>query len=169
MRLNNPALIEKAKAIRVVLTDVDGILTDGKLYYSAQGEAQKVFHVRDGHGMKALLNNQITLGIISGRNSEAVQTRMQELGITIVHQGIHDKLPVYEDIIKSLKVSDEQVAYLGDDEPDLPVLARVGLSVTVNDAPAQLKAATDYCTQANGGHGAFREIADFILQAKNDQ
>ena len=167
MILYNKKLLKKAKNIRVVLTDVDGVLTDGKIYYGPTGESQKVFHVLDGYGVRALMDKSVTIGVISGRNSQAVETRMKELGVSIVYQGIHDKLPIYHTIIKQLGVEDSQVAYIGDDNPDIPILSRVGLSVTVNNASSQLKYYADFCTAANGGMGAFREMADLILQAKN--
>lgn len=158
------SIADKANKIKVVLTDVDGILTDGKLYYGPEGELHKGFHSRDGFAIKRLMNAGIQVGILTGRKSLAVEKRMQELGIEHVFTNLSDKLPVYEQLLTELGVSDQQVAYLGDDTPDVTVLQRVGLSITVSDAPSDIKNMVDWCLTTAGGEGAIREVADLLLR-----
>lgn len=159
-------IIEKAKKIKLVIFDVDGVLTDGRLYYSADGVELKAFNVRDGIGLKLLLEFNIEVGIITHHNSPIVFKRMESLGIQHVYVGQGPKLPSYEGLIQKLNLSDEQVAYVGDDVLDLPVLTRVGLSVAVADAPPSIFPYVSWKTTATGGHGAAREVCDLILNAQ---
>lgn len=160
-------LLVKAKLIKLVLTDVDGILTDGKIIYGETGELFKAFHTRDGFAMKQLQRNGILVGIISGRTSRAVDKRMAELNIDYVYTGVADKLVVYQQLLRELNLTDQQVVYIGDDTPDITVLQRVGLSITVADAPLDIKGLVDWCLASPGGAGAIREVADLLLAAKD--
>lgn len=164
-------LIERARPVRLVLFDVDGVLTDGRLSYSSHPDApdkedSKVFHVRDGLGMKLLMQAGLNIGIITARSSLAVARRMADLGVQHVYQGQHDKLASYEELITKLGLSHEQVAYMGDDIIDLPVLRRVGLAATVNDASAFMQNHCHFVAQNRGGQGAARELCEFILSAQ---
>lgn len=154
-------------AIRLVIFDVDGVLTDGRLYFDNQGGEYKAFHSRDGHGMKLLQQAGVPIAIITGRQSALVAKRMDDLGITHVYQGNHDKLPVFEQLLSKLDIDPRHICYVGDDILDLPVMTRVGLAVAVADAHPATKAHADYITQAAGGQGAAREICDLILSAQN--
>jgi 3-deoxy-D-manno-octulosonate 8-phosphate phosphatase (KDO 8-P phosphatase) len=149
--------------IRLLVLDVDGVLTDGRLYYGPDGEALKVFHVRDGHGIKQLLSAGIDVAIISGRQSQSVARRAAELGIRHVYQGVDDKGLVLQQLLDQLSISASAAACLVDDTPDLPMMAIVGLPIAVADAhPSVLRAAV-WTTQAPGGGGAAREVADRLL------
>ncbi len=163
---NINAIVDKAKDVHLVLTDIDGILTNGQLYYGLKGEVLKTFHVHDGIGIKLLQSHHIPVAILTGSTSNIIMKRMQELQVQHIFQGLEEKLLTYEALLKELKLSDNEVAYLGDDIADLPILERVGLSITVSDAPSIIQSAVDWCTSAQGGHGAFREAADLILKAK---
>lgn len=150
--------------IRLLLLDVDGVLTDGRITYDANGVESKSFDVKDGHGLKMLQRTGIRVGIITGRQSTIVALRAQELGIEILHQGAKNKLPPYEDILREFGLEDQEVAYVGDDLVDLPILRRVGFSVTVADGVEELKTRVDYVTSKPGGRGAVREICDLLLR-----
>lgn len=160
-------LLEKAKHIRLVIFDVDGVLTSGRLFYSQHGTELKDFHVHDGQGMKILQQTGVQIAIITARESTAVAKRMQDLGITHVYQGNSDKLPAYEELKKKLNLVDRQIAYLGDDLPDLPVLRRVGLSATVANAPQIIRDHVAWTTEARGGEGAAREFCELIMRAQD--
>jgi 3-deoxy-D-manno-octulosonate 8-phosphate phosphatase (KDO 8-P phosphatase) len=157
---------QRAANIRLAVFDVDGVLTDGSLLFGEQGEALKRFNTLDGHGMKMLMQAGIEVAIISGRNSPAVTRRMQELGITHVFQGIHDKRATFEQLLASLDLPPEAAAGIGDDVVDLPLLSRCGLAVAVPAAPAFVLANVHYVTRTQGGHGAGREFCDLILDAQ---
>lgn len=150
--------------IKLLVLDVDGVLTAGDLWFNANGEEIKIFHVHDGIGIKALLRAGIEVAIISGRKTEAVKVRMAELGVKHVYQGIADKLPVLAKIIKELGISYEQVAYVGDDLPDLGPLQQVGFGVAVSNATRQILQCAKYVTKACGGKGAVREVCDLLLE-----
>jgi 3-deoxy-D-manno-octulosonate 8-phosphate phosphatase (KDO 8-P phosphatase) len=152
--------------VRLAVFDVDGVLTDGRLYYGAGGEELKVFHVHDGQGLKRLQKAGVTLAIISGRDSAAVARRMQDLGIEHVFQGDEHKLPIFERLLKQLGLTAEQCACVGDDLPDLPLLQRAGLAVAVANAQPVIKQAARYVTVSHGGRGAAREVCDLILAAQ---
>jgi 3-deoxy-D-manno-octulosonate 8-phosphate phosphatase (KDO 8-P phosphatase) len=148
----------------LLLLDVDGVLTDGRITYDDQGRETKSFDVKDGHGIKLLMRAGIKVGIITGRRSPIVEHRAQELGISIVYQGALDKRVPYEAILAEQGLTDEQVAYVGDDLIDLPILHRVGFSAAVADAVDEVKAAVHYVARRRGGRGAVREICDHILK-----
>ncbi len=159
-------LRERALKIKLLLLDVDGVLTDGRLYYTSRGEEIKVFNVRDGLGIKLAQRAGIRIGVISGRNSEALINRLRELKVDEVHLGYNQKLPVLEDIINRLSLSLEEIAFLGDDYVDLPILRRVGFPMAVVDAPEEIKEHALYITNSKGGHGAVRDAIEFILKLR---
>ncbi len=158
---------ERARSVRLVIFDVDGVFTDGRLFYSPEGEELKVFHVRDGVGVKALAREGIEMAVISGRASDAVTLRMGELGIPRVFQGDHDKVPLFHDILDDLGVGPEETAFLGDDLPDLPVLEKVGLAACPADAHDRVKENCHWVGRARGGRGAVREFCDFLIESRN--
>ena len=158
--------IESASKVRLLLLDVDGILTDGRLYFSNSGEESKAFHSLDGHGIKMLMLAGIPVGIITGRESNIVTKRAADLGIDILYQGREDKIDVLKEIITNKGIEAHAIAYAGDDLPDLPVLQAVGLSFSVPGAHPDVKGAVNAITTRCGGEGAVREITDFILNAQ---
>jgi 3-deoxy-D-manno-octulosonate 8-phosphate phosphatase (KDO 8-P phosphatase) len=155
---------EQLSKIRLLLLDVDGVLTDGRIVIDNNGVETKAFNVRDGHGLKLLQRSGIQVGIITGRRSEVVTVRARELGIELVYQGVRDKLVPYRELLAQLQLHDEQVAYVGDDIVDLPILRRVGFAATVADAIDDVKPLVHYVTQRAGGDGAVREICDLFLK-----
>ena len=159
-------VIRKAAAIRLVIFDVDGVLTDGRLYFGDDGQEYKAFNSKDGHGMVMLQRAGVRIGIITGRRSKVVRLRMKNLGIEHVYQGRPDKLPAYQDLRKTLHLTDEQIAYVGDDVVDLPVMRRVGLAIAVQDAHALTRAHADWITPSDGGRGAAREVCEFLMEAQ---
>lgn len=163
---SNEKLLKKAKPIRLVIFDVDGVLTTGILSYGPDGIEQKNFHVYDGQGMKLLKKSGVDIGIITSCRSAMIKIRMQDLSISHVYQGLSDKLPAYEDLKKKLNLTDEQIAYVGDDLPDLPVLSRVGFAITVPNAPLVIQHHADWITTTPGGKGAAREVCEFIMNAQ---
>jgi 3-deoxy-D-manno-octulosonate 8-phosphate phosphatase (KDO 8-P phosphatase) len=161
------ALRERASKVRMLILDVDGVLTDGKLYFDHTGQEIKAFNTRDGMGMKALQKVGIVVAVITGRTSGAVTHRMSQLGIEHVFQGREDKLEPFLDLLKTTGLDAQQVCYAGDDWIDLPVLIRAGLAVTVPDADEYVKNHVHWITQNKGGHGAVREICNLILAAQD--
>ena len=157
---------ERAARVRLVVFDVDGVFTDGQLYYGPGGEELKVFHVHDGQGVKRLLKSGVAAAVISGRDSAAVTRRMQDLGIVHVFQGDEDKLPIFERLLKKLALSPEEVACVGDDLPDLPLLEAAGFAIAVANALPVVRAKAHHVTGAAGGDGAVREICDLIMAAR---
>lgn len=163
---HDPLLIERAALIRALLLDVDGVLTDGRLYFDNQGNEMKAFCTRDGLGMRALQQQGLLLALITGRQSQIVANRARDLGIERVYQGRNDKLNVFHELLAETGIEPAAVCYAGDDWVDIPVLDRVGLAVTVADADAVVKTHTHWITSRPGGHGAVREICDLILAAR---
>jgi len=159
-------LIGKASRVRMLVLDVDGVLTDGRLYYDNQGNEMKAFCARDGLGMKALQRCGISLGFITGLQSEIVARRAAQLGVKHVYQGRSDKLSAFEELLSETGMKAQDVCYAGDDWIDLPVLDRVGLSVSVPDADSLLRNRVHWVTSRRGGHGAVREVCDLILAAQ---
>lgn len=159
-------VLARAAEIRLVIFDVDGVLTDGSLFIGDQGEEYKAFYSRDGHGMVLLQETGVTLAVITGRTSEVVRVRMEGLGIRHLYQGRRDKLPAYEDLKGILGLSDEQIAYVGDDWMDLPVMQRVGLAIAVGDAHPLVQRHAHWCTPSPGGRGAARDVCELILEAQ---
>jgi 3-deoxy-D-manno-octulosonate 8-phosphate phosphatase (KDO 8-P phosphatase) len=159
-------ILARAALIELVIFDVDGVLTDGRLIYGDDGLEYKAFHSRDGHGMKMLKESGVQIGIITGRNSELVKHRMANLGIEHLYQGQQDKLPAFQQMAERLALKPEQIAYVGDDVVDLPVMLRVGLAVAVQDAHPLVLEHAHWRTQHPGGHGAAREVCEFIMDAR---
>ncbi len=166
MKRSDTPLLSRAKKIKLLLLDVDGVMTDGSITLDSRGIETKSFHVRDGRGIKLVQKLGITVGIITGRSSEVVNIRARELAITEVHQGAQDKLQVYEALLAKYGLRDEQVAYIGDDDIDLEVLKRAGLAVTVSDADPSMKRSIHMVTKAAGGRGAVRECINLILKSR---
>jgi 3-deoxy-D-manno-octulosonate 8-phosphate phosphatase (KDO 8-P phosphatase) len=154
----------KARKIKLLLLDVDGVLTDGGIYLDDRGVESKRFDVRDGQGITLLQRAGIRTGIITGRSSAVVRHRARELGVEIVYQGVADKAGAYEEIKQLTGLTDEEIAYMGDDIGDIPVLRRAGLAMTVRESWLA-RSRVDYVTRAAGGHGAVREVADLLLRA----
>ncbi|MDH4869638.1 HAD family hydrolase [Pseudomonas sp. BN515] len=159
-------LLARAKAVRLAVFDVDGVLTDGRLYFLPGGGEFKTFNTLDGHGIKMLMSTGVRTAIISGRQSEVVERRAQNLGIQHLFQGREDKLVVLDGLLAELGLTHDQVAYLGDDLPDLPVIRRVGLGMAVANADAFVRQHAHGVTQARGGEGAAREFCELILRAQ---
>jgi 3-deoxy-D-manno-octulosonate 8-phosphate phosphatase (KDO 8-P phosphatase) len=158
---------KKAANIRLLLLDVDGVLTDGHIIIDDRGIETKHFHVRDGQGISFLKRSGIEVGFITGRSSNVVRHRAKDLRVSLVFQGVQDKLTMYEQIKKKTHLTDEQIGYVGDDIIDLPVLRRVGLAVMVGNGSAELQPYADYVTRAPGGAGAVREVAELILKTQH--
>lgn len=158
--------VEEAKSIVLLLLDVDGVLTDGKIILGNRGEEFKAFHVHDGQGIHTLQKNGIKVGLITQRHSPIVDKRAAELKIQYVYQNIFNKLEPFKEMMNVLKCGADQIAYMGDDIPDLPVLKQVGLSATVANAPLIIKNQVKWVSQFNGGNGAVRELCDHLMKAK---
>ncbi len=159
---------EKARQIKLVIFDVDGVLTDGMLNYGPQGELFKQFNVKDGVGIKLLQQQGINVAVITAKDSQPLSQRMKDLSIKYFYPGCSDKSQAYSELLNILSLNHEQVAYVGDDVIDLPVMSQVGVSIAVNDAHAYVKNTADYITLARGGQGVAREVADLILDAQFD-
>jgi 3-deoxy-D-manno-octulosonate 8-phosphate phosphatase (KDO 8-P phosphatase) len=160
------AISAKASKIKLLLFDVDGVLTDGKILLHADGSESKQFDIKDGTGMVWAQRAGLTVGLLSARTSAATGQRAAQLGITLVHQGVASKLESYEQIVDSLLLDDEQVAYMGDDVLDLPVLGRVGLATAPADAVEEVRTRVHWVSAARGGHGAARDLIEVILRAQ---
>ena len=163
------ALIERAALIRLLILDVDGILTDGKLYFEHAGNELKAFNTRDGMGMKALQRSGIEVAVITGRKSAAVAHRMTQLGIRHVYQGREDKLNAFLNLLELTGLDARQVCFAGDDWIDLPVLSRAGLAVAVADAEERVKQQVHWITNRKGGDAAVREICNLLLTAQEKE
>jgi 3-deoxy-D-manno-octulosonate 8-phosphate phosphatase (KDO 8-P phosphatase) len=159
-------IAQRAVAVRMLVFDVDGVLTDGSLFYDNQGQEYKAFNSRDGHGIKMLRASGVTTGIITGRTSQIVLHRARNLGIDHIYQGAEDKLEALHDLLRETGLTPEQIAYMGDDVVDLPVLNRCGLAITVPDAPEEVKRRCHVVTQADAGRGAARETCELIMRAQ---
>ena len=157
---------EKLKRIKMLILDVDGVMTDGGIIMDSEGRELKKFNVRDGHGIKVLQRYGIKVAILTGRQSEVVKYRAKDLEIKDVYQKVFNKKEVFEKILKKHKLSADEVAYMGDDIIDIPVLKRVGFSAAVADAVDVVKKSVDYITKNRGGNGAVRELCEMILQAQ---
>ncbi len=157
---------ERAKRIRILLLDVDGVLTDGKLYFSNDGSEIKAFNTLDGHGIKLLQKSGVRVGIITGRTSQLVAKRAADLGVTLLIQGREDKFQAMLELLNEENYELDEIAFMGDDYPDLQVICRVGLGMTVANALQPLVDNTHWQSQFRGGEGAVREACDFIMQAQ---
>ncbi len=159
-------LEQKLKQVKLLICDVDGVFSDGRIYMGNQGEELKTFHTRDGYGVKALQATGVALAVITGRKSQIVSNRMQALGIEYVFQGCDDKLQAFAQILQQGGYSAQQCAYVGDDLIDWPVMQRCGVGIAVADAHPLLRQRADWHTQTQGGYGAVREVCDTIMQAQ---
>ncbi|MCX5910111.1 MAG: HAD-IIIA family hydrolase [Deltaproteobacteria bacterium] len=157
---------KRAKDICLLLLDVDGVLTDGRIIFDGAGEEWKFFNVKDGHGIKMLQRAGLAVGILSGRSSRAVRVRARDLGIALVIQKAFDKGQALEKIITQKHIEPRQICYVGDDVVDIPVFSRVGLAVAVADSVAEAKAGAHYITRCPGGRGAVREVCDLLLKCQ---
>lgn len=155
-----------AKPIQLILSDVDGVLTDGSIVIDNAGVESKTFYVRDGFAIRSWQSHGFQFGLLTSRTSQIVKLRAAELGIALVRQGVSTKLPVAREILKELKLSAEEVCYIGDDLPDIQVLSFVGLPVAVADAAQEVKDAATWVTQNRGGRGAVREVVERLMKAK---
>lgn len=161
-------LTERIKPLRLVVFDVDGVLTDGGLYLSDSGEEFKRFNSLDGHGLKMLRNSGVQLAIITGRTSKCVELRAKNLGIAHLYQGVEDKLAAMQALLSQLQLPAEAAAFMGDDVVDLPVMRRVGVALSVPDAPQIVRSHAHYVSQRDAGHGAVREVCELILAAQGN-
>ncbi|HEX4870203.1 MAG TPA: 3-deoxy-manno-octulosonate-8-phosphatase KdsC [Moraxellaceae bacterium] len=160
-------VMKKAARVRLLAVDVDGVLTDGRLYFAEDGQEFKTFDTQDGHGLKMLMNAGIPCAIITGRTTQLVARRARNLGIEHLMQGREDKLVALRELSAQLGIALEHIAYVGDDWPDLPALRAAGLGVAVANAHAELRAHADHVTTLEGGRGAVREVCDLILKAQD--
>jgi len=167
-RWSDDSLLEKARRVRLLLTDCDGVLTDGGVYYTENGEEMKRFSIRDGMGAARVRQLAgVEVGIVSGEASVSLQRRAEKLGITELYLGIRDKLAVLDEILARRGLQPEEVAYIGDDTNDLEVMCRVGLSACPADATPFARQVADFVCTSDGGHGAFREFAELIITANH--
>lgn len=162
----NRRVASRARRIRLAIFDVDGVLTDGTIFLSAKGEETKMFNILDGLGMKMLAASGVQLALLSGRKSDVVRRRAKETGIAHVLQGIGDKLAAYHKLLRTLDLVEEEASFMGDDLPDLPVLRRCGLSLSVPDAPKIVRDHAHYVTRNAGGRGAVREACELLMRAQ---
>lgn len=164
------AVLAKARQIRLLLTDCDGVLTDGGVYYSAQGEEMKRYSIRDGMGVERVRKfANVDVGIITGERSGSLQRRAEKLKITELHLGIRDKIGTLESILAKHGLTWSQIAYIGDDTNDVEVMKRVGLAASPADGTRFAKETADYICPSNGGHGAFRDFAELIIMAQTSE
>jgi 3-deoxy-D-manno-octulosonate 8-phosphate phosphatase (KDO 8-P phosphatase) len=159
-------ILEKAARIRLLIFDVDGVLTDGSLFVGDDGQEYKAFNSRDGHGIKMLKSHGVEIAIITGRTSKVVEHRMENLGITRVYQGKLHKLPAFEELLAETGIAAEETAYVGDDVVDLPVMRRVGLAIAVQDAHPLVRQHSHWQTPSPGGRGAARDVCEMLMEAR---
>jgi len=159
-------ILEKARKIELVIFDVDGVMTDGSLFMGDDGQEYKAFNSLDGHGMRMLQDGGVNAAIITGRSSNVVEHRMKDLGISLVYQGYRDKIPAYEALMGEIGLTPEQVAYVGDDVVDLPIMTRVGFAIAVQGAHPYVKKHAHWITQNHGGRGAVRDVCELMLEAR---
>ncbi len=159
-------VLSKAARIQLVIFDVDGVLTDGRLYLGNDGNEYKAFHIRDGHGIRMLLDAGIEVAVISGRHAASVERRLADLGIRHAYLGVQDKRAAFDSLLARLELTAGQVAYVGDDLIDLPVMNRVGLAIAVRDADPFVRQHAYWQTPSRGGRGAAREVCELLLEAR---
>lgn len=166
MDVTDERLLNKIRKVRLLILDVDGVMTDGRIIIDDAGLESKHFDVKDGHGLKILMRYNIDVVLLTGRKSRVVDHRAADLGIAEVHQGIRNKLEVFTTILEGRKLAPEETAYVGDDIVDIPLLRRVGFAVAAADAVPEVRRAADYVTNHAGGRGAVREVCEMILKAQ---
>jgi 3-deoxy-D-manno-octulosonate 8-phosphate phosphatase (KDO 8-P phosphatase) len=159
-------IFEKAKNIELVIFDIDGVMTDGSLFMGDNGEEYKAFNSQDGHGMRMLQEGGVRAAVITGRSSQVVKHRMKDLGVSLIYQGYRDKRPAFESLLQAVALKPDQVAYVGDDVVDLPIMTQVGLSIAVQDAHPYVKQHAHWITPRNGGRGAVRDVCEMMLEAR---
>lgn len=160
--------VARAARVKLMIFDVDGILTDGSLHYGPDGEALKTFNVLDGHGIKLLQQSGVAVAIISARKSDIVARRAADLGIRHLQQGVHDKRVAFDELLSRTGISPDACGFIGDDVIDLPILLRIGFAASVPNGHPEVRSRVHYVTQAHGGRGAARELCDFILRAQGN-
>jgi 3-deoxy-D-manno-octulosonate 8-phosphate phosphatase (KDO 8-P phosphatase) len=165
MNISN-SVAEKAKRIKLLILDVDGVLTDNRLFYNDEGVETKTFYTRDGHGMVMLQKSDVEIAIITGRKSQLVTNRMRDLKVKHVFQGVPDKLPTFMQLVDDLGLKMDEIAYVGDDILDLPILLRIGFSVAPSDADQEVKPRVDFVSQYEGGRGCVREVCEIIMRSQ---
>jgi 3-deoxy-D-manno-octulosonate 8-phosphate phosphatase (KDO 8-P phosphatase) len=166
IEVTDERLLEKIRKVKLLILDVDGVMTDGRIIIDDAGQESKQFDVKDGHGLKILMRYNVDVVLLTGRRSHVVEHRAADLGITEVHQGIWNKLEVFREILRRRNLTPEETAYVGDDVVDIPLLKRVGFAVTIADAVPEARQAADYVTRHRGGRGAVREVCEVILKAQ---
>jgi len=161
-------LINKAKDVKLIIFDIDGVLTDGSLFFDNQGQEFKAFNSKDGHGLRLLLENDVEVALITGRQSELVKYRAENLRLNpdLIYQGYRDKIPAFNDLLEKTGYKRKNIAFVGDDVIDLPIMSQVGFSITVGDGNWFVKENADWTTHLDGGKGAAREVSEFILDAQ---
>ena len=159
-------IIDKAKKIELVIFDIDGVMTDGGLFFDNQGGEYKAFNSLDGHGLRMLQECGVRVAVITGRKSELVEHRMRDLGVSLLYQGYRDKKPAFKALLKEVGLRKDQITYVGDDVVDLPVMSRVGLAIAVNDAHPLVKQHAHWTTPSGGGRGAARDVCEMLMQAQ---
>jgi 3-deoxy-D-manno-octulosonate 8-phosphate phosphatase (KDO 8-P phosphatase) len=164
--MKDKALMEKLKRIQLLLLDVDGVLTDGSIFYNDDGREIKSFNAKDGLGIKLVIQAGITVGIVTGRSSEALRHRCENLGIQYLYDGVEDKAGMLDKVATQTGIDAEHTAFVGDDLPDLPLMRRTGLSIAVADAHEIVRQKADWTTRVPGGRGAVREVCEALLKAK---
>jgi 3-deoxy-D-manno-octulosonate 8-phosphate phosphatase (KDO 8-P phosphatase) len=162
----SPSLLRRARAIRLLVLDVDGILTDGRLLYTAAGDEVKAFHILDGHGLKLGLKVGLSVALVTGRRTDMVARRARELGIGLLFEGVEEKLPVFRELLDRTGLPPFQVAWMGDDLPDLLPMRQAGLAISVPDGAAEVRAVAHYLTRRPAGGGAVREAVELLLKAQ---
>ncbi|MDT8282189.1 MAG: 3-deoxy-manno-octulosonate-8-phosphatase KdsC [Gammaproteobacteria bacterium] len=159
-------IINKAKNIKLVIFDVDGVMTDGGLFFDDNGGQYKAFNSLDGHGLRMLQECGVKVAIITGRKSELVKHRMNDLGVSLVYQGYRDKTPAFEALLKQVNLKKSEITYVGDDVVDLPIMSQLDFAIAVQNAHPFVKQHAHWITSRSGGHGAVRDVCEFILEAK---
>ncbi|HEB83265.1 MAG TPA: 3-deoxy-manno-octulosonate-8-phosphatase KdsC [Gammaproteobacteria bacterium] len=159
-------IIEKAKNIKLVIFDIDGVMTDGSLFFDNQGEEYKAFNSLDGHGLRMLQECGVKVAVITGRQSKLVQHRMHDLGVNLLYQGYRDKTPAFELLLKEVNLTKDEITYVGDDVVDLPIMSQLDFAIAVQNAHPFVKQHAHWITERSGGRGAVRDVCEFILEAK---
>ena len=159
-------IIEKAKNIELVIFDIDGVMTDGSLFFDNNGDEYKAFNSLDGHGLRMLQECGVRVAVITGRKSELVKHRMNDLGVTLLYHGYRDKIPAFKSLLEEVQLEKNQITYVGDDVVDLPVMSQLDFTIAVHNAHPFVKKHAQWVTERSGGHGAVREVCEFILEAK---
>lgn len=159
-------IIEKAKNIKLVIFDVDGVMTDGGLFFDNNGGEYKAFNSLDGHGLRMLQECGVKVAVITGRKSELVEHRMGDLGVSLLYQGYRDKTPAFEALLKEVNLEKDEITYVGDDVVDLPIMSQLNFAIAVQNAHPFVKQHAHWITSRSGGYGAVRDVCEFILEAK---